>query len=221
MFDKGIGFMQLERGLKKKWALKGDFSLIDIGFDYCMTKFTELEDYEYVITQGPWMLGDDDLLIREWEPNFIPKEDTITRLTAWVRIRRLSVEHFNKHFLLKKIGSKSGKAIRVDDTTANVERGQYTRLSVAVDLTKPLLFKFRLNGRIWRIQYEGLRMISFKYGKQGHKEETCPLMQHAHSHKRDSNGVTLIDQNANHLANTHARRHDDEELYGSWILVKN
>lgn len=30
MFDNGIGYTQLKRRLKTKWALKGDFSLIDI-----------------------------------------------------------------------------------------------------------------------------------------------------------------------------------------------
>ena len=123
LFDKGIGFMQLKRGLRKKWALKGDFSLIDIGFDYYVTRFTELDDYEYMPTQGPWMLGDNYLVIREWIPNFVPEEDTIRRLTAWVRIPRFSVEYFNKHFLLRKIGCKIGKVIRVDDTTVNVARG--------------------------------------------------------------------------------------------------
>lgn len=127
---------------------QGDFSLIDIGYGYYVTRFMELEDYAYVLTQGPRMLGDNYLVIRKWEPNFVPEEDNIIRLTAWVRIPRLSVEYFNKRFLLKKIKCKIGKVIRVDDTTAYVERGQYTRLSIKVNLTKPLLSKFRLNGRI-------------------------------------------------------------------------
>ncbi|KAJ8450709.1 hypothetical protein Cgig2_021181 [Carnegiea gigantea] len=38
MFDKGIGFLQLKRRLKIKWELKGDFSLIDIGHDYYVTR---------------------------------------------------------------------------------------------------------------------------------------------------------------------------------------
>lgn len=121
------------------------------------------------------MLGDNYLVIRDWVPNFVPEEDTMTKLTTWVRIPRLSVEYFHKKILMHKIGSKIGKVIRVDDTMANVERGQYTRMSVEVDLSKPLLSKFCLNGKIWRIQYEGLRMICFQCGKQGHKEDNCPL----------------------------------------------
>ncbi|KAJ8423042.1 hypothetical protein Cgig2_001135 [Carnegiea gigantea] len=69
-----------------------------------MTRFTNPEDYEHVLTQGPWMLGDNYVLIREWAPNFISKEDSIT--TAWICIPRLGVEYFNKYFLMEKIGKK-------------------------------------------------------------------------------------------------------------------
>jgi len=173
MFDKGIGYLQLKRRLKAKWGLRGDFSLIDIGCEYYVTRFTNMEDYDHVMTNDPWMIGDNYLVIREWIPNFVPEEDNITKLTAWVRIPKLSVEYFNKHFLLHKIGQKIGRVIKVDNTTENVERGQYSRMCVEVDLTKPFLSKFRLNGRVWGIQYEGLKMICFKCGRQGHKEEAC------------------------------------------------
>jgi len=213
--DKGIGYMQLKRRLRLKWALKGDFSLIDIGCDYYVTRFTNMEDYEHVLTQGPWMLGDNYLVIREWIPNFVPEEDHITRLMAWVRIPRLSVEYFNKSFLLEKIGKKIGRVIRVDDTTANVERGQYTRLCVDVDLTKPLLSKFRLNGRVWRIQYEGLKMICFNCGTQGHKEDACPLKRDNHMEEMNTiNSETISTGKSSTI------RPEDDELYGSWMLVK-
>jgi len=53
-------------------------------------------------------------------------------------------------------------------------------MCVEVDLTKPLLSKFRLNGRVWDIQYEGLKMICFKCGRQGHKEDACVLDKQVH-----------------------------------------
>lgn len=68
MFDKVIGYLQLTRRLKTKWALKGDFSLIDIGCDYYVTRFTNMEDYDHVILNDPWMIGDNYLVIREWVP---------------------------------------------------------------------------------------------------------------------------------------------------------
>jgi len=84
MFDKEIGYLQLKRRLKTKWALRGDFSLIDIRCDYYVTQFTNIEDYDHVMMNGPWMIGDNYMVIREWIPNFVAEEDTITKLTAWV-----------------------------------------------------------------------------------------------------------------------------------------
>ena len=211
MFDKGIGYLQLKRRLKAKWALRGDFSLIDIGCDYYVTRFTNMEDYDHVMTNGPWMIGDNYLVIREWVPNFVPEEDKITKLTAWVRIPRISVEYFNKQFLLYKIGQKIGRVLKIDSTTESVARGQYTRMCIEVDLTKPLLSKFRLNGRVWGIQYEGLKMICFQCGRQGHKEEACtlnkdnPMAEEPHHTIQHPAKESPVVQTAN---------------YGSWMLVK-
>lgn len=63
MFDRGIGYLQLKRRLKAKWTLKEDFSLIDIGCDYYVTRFTNPKDYTHGMTHGPWMLGDNYLVI--------------------------------------------------------------------------------------------------------------------------------------------------------------
>ncbi|KAJ8429057.1 hypothetical protein Cgig2_025046 [Carnegiea gigantea] len=72
------------------------------------------------------------------------------------------------------IGPKVGRVIGIDQTTANANRGQLSRLSLEVDLSKPLLSKFRLRGGVWRIQYEGIKFICFKCGKVGPREEHCP-----------------------------------------------
>lgn len=80
------------------------------------------------MTQGPWLINDSYLTIRKWITNFIPDESPIQFLTAWVRIPNLALEYFDEGFL-NKIGSKIGKVLRVDKTTANAERGQFTRIS--------------------------------------------------------------------------------------------
>jgi len=213
MFDKGIGYLQLKRRLRLKWALKGDFSLIDIGCDYYVTRFTNMEDYDHVMLNGPWMIGDNYLVIREWVPNFVPEEDHITKLTAWVRIPKLSVEYFNKQFLLHKIGQKIGRVLKIDNTTENVVRGQYTRLCVEVDLTKPLLSKFRLNGRVWGIQYEGLKMICFACGRQGHKEDTCEMTRKEISDgdQQQTDGRQEMGEVSNGV---------NDRTYGNWMLVR-
>lgn len=95
MFDKNIGYMTLIRRLTKKWQLKGSLNLIDIGFSYYVVKFTNKEDYECVLTGGPWLIDDHYLTIRKWVPNFIPNDEPIKILNAWVRIPDLAIEYFD------------------------------------------------------------------------------------------------------------------------------
>lgn len=114
--------------------------LTDIGCNFFIARFTNATDYHHVLTRGPWMIDDNYLTIRKWTPNFVA-EAPIKVLTAWVRILNLSVEYFDRNFL-HKVGSKISKVLRIDKTTAQAERGQFTRLSIEIDLTKPLLSKF-------------------------------------------------------------------------------
>lgn len=168
MFDSKIGYMSLIKRLKRKWELKGGLTLTDIGHDFFIARFSCLDDYNFVLTQGPWMLDDNYLTIRKWVPNFVPDDAPMRFLTAWVHIPHLAMEYFDKEFPCK-VGSKIGKVMRIDQTTTLAQRGQFTRLSIELDLSKTLLSKFWLKGRIWKIQYEGLKMICFSCGKIGHQ----------------------------------------------------
>lgn len=50
MFNGKIGYMGLMRRLKKKWSLKGDLTLTDIGCKYYIARFTNNADYHHVLT---------------------------------------------------------------------------------------------------------------------------------------------------------------------------
>ncbi|XP_021755445.1 uncharacterized protein LOC110720702 [Chenopodium quinoa] len=219
MFDGSLGYMGLMKKLKRKWQLKGDMNLTDIGSKYFIARFSNADDYNYVLTQGPWLIDDKYLTIRKWTPNFIPKEASISVLTVWVRIPNLSVEYFDKEFL-KKIGSKIGKVVRVDKSTASAERGHFTRLSVEIDLAKPLLAKFWLKGKIWRIQYEGIKMVCYKCVRMGHDADQCA--------PTTSIDNMVVDEGNKQLDNTACEvpapppviRPEEKDEYGDWMLVK-
>ncbi|XP_021839952.1 uncharacterized protein [Spinacia oleracea] len=158
------------------------------------------------------------LTIRKWITNFVPDENPIKILTAWVRIPNLAVEYFDTNFL-SKIGSKIGKVLRVDKTTAQAVRGQFTRLSVEIDLTKPLLSKFWLKGKVWRVQYEGIRLVCYKCGVAGHNDEKCP--SNSPSINEEINNIN------DHLAQTSINTNEqakskpeEQENFWSWMLVK-
>ncbi|XP_021764243.1 uncharacterized protein LOC110728882 [Chenopodium quinoa] len=149
LFDKKLNYKVFIKRLRIKWSLKGDISLIDVGFDYYIVRFTNMEDHHHVLTQGPWIIGDSYLTIRKWIPNFVADDAPIKFLTAWVHIPHLSVEYFVKQFL-HKIGSKFGRVISIDKNIESMSRCQFVRFSIEVDFTKSLLSKFKLNGKVWR-----------------------------------------------------------------------
>jgi len=74
LFDKGVGYTQLKKRLKTKWVFDGDFSLMDMGYDYYVIRFTNRERYNHALMDGPWMIGDNYPVIREWIPNFVHYE---------------------------------------------------------------------------------------------------------------------------------------------------
>ncbi|CAN1145597.1 hypothetical protein LINPERHAP2_LOCUS14763 [Linum perenne] len=75
--------------------------------------------------------------------------------------------------ILQLIGDRIGKTVRIDHTTLEGSRGNFARICVEVDLSKPMLSKYRLRRRVRRIEYEGLHIICFNCGCYGHKVEAC------------------------------------------------
>jgi len=163
------------------------------------------------------LIGNNYLTIRRWVPNFVPDEAPIRFLTTWIRIPNISIEYFDVEFL-NIIGQKVGRVIGIDQTTTKVDSGRFSKISVEVDLSKPLLSKFRLNGRVWRMQYEELKFICFKCGKVGHREDNCPI--HAPEEDNHESGTTPQTGHHDPTKTVPMQRPECSEDFGSWMMVK-
>lgn len=91
-------YEDLIKVLHLKRSLKGGMTLTYVGCAYYIVRFTTLEDYNFVMTQDPWIIT---LTIRKWILNFVPNEEHIKVLIDWIRVSNLSVEYFDKGFLYK------------------------------------------------------------------------------------------------------------------------
>ena len=47
---------------------KGNFTLIDLGYDFFLVKFSLDLDFMSMLERGPWFVGEHYLFIRKWEP---------------------------------------------------------------------------------------------------------------------------------------------------------
>ncbi|XP_011048782.1 PREDICTED: uncharacterized protein LOC105142718 [Populus euphratica] len=96
----------------------------------------------------------------------------------------LAMEYYDTS-VLWRIGDHIGKTLKVDRTSSVGTRGNCARICVEVDLTKPVLSKFKLRRTVRRVVYEGLHLICSQCGTYTHKKEICPHVQHHNEDGRD------------------------------------
>lgn len=192
--------------------------MTDLGDHFYVVRMSNEDDYEKVLFGGPWLILDHYLTVQKWYPDFDCDTAPISKISVWIHVPRLSMEFFDKE-ILARIGNKLGRTLRVDETTFNAERGQFARISVEVDLSKPLQSSFYFRGKLRHLHYGGLHAVCFTYGRYGHKQESCPSTINTHADHNTTNtdsatGVT-----------TPAHKIDEatptlEEEFGSWMLAK-
>lgn len=100
--------------------------LVALENDYFLIKFASKEDFVFARDQGPWIILDHYLVVREWEPEFDPMAEKTEKLVVWVRFPCLPIELYDYAFL-KKVGEKIGKPIRADHSTGTATRGRFAR----------------------------------------------------------------------------------------------
>jgi hypothetical protein len=141
MLGRKIGFKALENRLQQMWARSGVINIVDLGQDYYLVTFTSAADQDTALTEGPWLIYDHYLTVREWSANFHPGSEAIEKVAVWVRFSGLPIEYYDAR-ILTFIGNRIGTTVKVDRNTLSRERGKYARLCVEVDLTKPVINVF-------------------------------------------------------------------------------
>nr|POE93966.1 protein hothead [Quercus suber] len=86
---KSFGYKALFSCLTSIWRPKGYFSLIDLGYEFFLVKFTQLTDYLTAFEKGPWFVGEHYLFVHKQELEFQPAKAKATSLVAWIRFSTL------------------------------------------------------------------------------------------------------------------------------------
>lgn len=146
VWGRSVGYNYLLRRLKTLWKPTWSFDLVSLDHEYFLAKFSDEQDYMFAKYEGPWMVLDHYLVVKKWRPNFQPTSDKTEKLLVRVRFPCLPIEYFNG-FILQKIGEKIGRPIQIDQTTGMASKGRFARMCIEVDITKPLLAKYKLRKR--------------------------------------------------------------------------
>ncbi|KAJ4838812.1 hypothetical protein Tsubulata_011261 [Turnera subulata] len=147
----------------------------------------EYEDSDIVFVENETVMGIELLetfktrLDRQWENSVIVNGRRIVcmlcvmdlgRAVVWVRFPDLNPSWYHRS-ILAAMGSLVGRTVRIDIKTQMVERGQYAKVAVEVDLTKPLTGKIMFEHQEYTVAYEGLHHVCYICGYASHTTEMC------------------------------------------------
>lgn len=176
VMGRTMGYTYLLKRITALWRPKSHVEMIAIPGDYFLVRSSSLKDYNFAKFEGPWMILDHYLIVKEWYPNFDPTTDRTEKMLVWVRFPCLSIEYYNTDFLMK-VAQHIGRLVKVDHATTFVNRGMFARVCVEVDLNKPFVSKFMIQRRVRKVEYEGVHMVCFGCGMYGHRKENYPFIQ--------------------------------------------
>lgn len=173
LLGRYIGYTALCNWLGSLWNAALGFSVIDLENDYLFVRFQSERDAEFAFTQGPWTIMGHCLIVQLWTPRFDNSKEEIESVIAWIHLLGMALHYYHKK-ILRMLGQIIGSIIKVDYNNESATRGKFARLTVEVALTKPLISQFFLDGKVQKVEYEGLPTICFGCGKYGHNHEACP-----------------------------------------------
>ncbi|XP_031131985.1 uncharacterized protein LOC116033376 [Ipomoea triloba] len=226
VLGRRVSYSYLLQRMKAMWRPEANMDLIALNDDYFVVKFEALRDYEFAKFEGPWMILRHYLIVQEWVPNFDPSNNKMEKLLVWVRFPTIPIEYFDED-IVEKIGLKVGRPIRVDDSTSLVSKGRFARIYIEVDMTKPLLSKFTMEGKAWPIEYEGIHLVCFRCGIYGHRKEQCGPKENADKTTEEDNadgeGIQPKEGNQEHtcpfLAKQPPKGPDLSARFGPWMIA--
>lgn len=142
LLGKNIGYRTMREKLERTWKLVAGFEIMDIGNGFYMVKFENNDDRSKVMFNGPWMIFDHYLTVQGWSPAFTSLTATIDHTLVWIRFPGLNLFYYDESILMA-MAATVGRPIKVDANTLDVRRGQFARVCVEIELTKPVI------GKVW------------------------------------------------------------------------
>ncbi|KAK5802986.1 hypothetical protein PVK06_030623 [Gossypium arboreum] len=129
-------------------------------------------DYNRILSQGPWTVYGQYLTVQPWTKHFSPLQPYPSVVIAWIRLPNL-LRYLYKRKIIEAIEGLIGKVVKLDVQTDNQMRGRFARLTVYLNLNRPLISQVLVDGIAQCVEYEALPTVCFACDKYGHVKEMC------------------------------------------------
>lgn len=174
LLGRTIGYRTLCTRLNGLWKTAMPYLVIDLENNYFLIRFRSAGDVVDALTKGLWLIMGHYLTVQQWTPSFDFLNTVLDRVTVWIRLPGFAVHLYDKK-VLQKLGQLVGTVIKIDSNTASSTRGRFACIVVSITLDKPLVSQFELEGKVQKVEYEGLPVICFSCGRYGHNSNGCKV----------------------------------------------
>ncbi|XP_038981837.1 uncharacterized protein LOC108511900 [Phoenix dactylifera] len=95
-------------------------------------RFGTGEEQATVLATGPWVVADQLLAMEEWQADFTPGTQTVSRTMVWVRLPGLPLEYWDRAAIFEIVAA-AGRPVELDGVSNEWRRIGYARVRVEVD----------------------------------------------------------------------------------------
>ncbi|KAF8405631.1 hypothetical protein HHK36_007707 [Tetracentron sinense] len=121
----------------RAWNTKGPVNAMDLENGFIIFRFTVEAEMIRVLHHQPWSFNGHPLLMRLWSPDIIVKELKLCTLPIWMQVHGIPPEYITEE-VGAIIANRVGELIEVDIPKYGVERGQFLRVRVQINIEDAL-----------------------------------------------------------------------------------
>ncbi|KAL4363347.1 hypothetical protein GQ457_04G016640 [Hibiscus cannabinus] len=210
LLGQTIRYGALLNRLHALWHPLGGIQLIDLENNYYLVRFENGRDYTHVLTEGPWTSYGNYLTAQPWHRNFSTNEKHPSQVLVWVWLPGLPYKYYCKA-LFRRIAQVVRRVIKVYYNTRAGERGKFAKLTIMVDLNKPLTPCIGIDNFIQKLEYEGLQQICFGCGVYGHSNENFKISSGSAEADYPTLNIPVEVSSSSGASSTN--------LYGPWMIA--
>jgi hypothetical protein len=162
--------------LRRGWKLPDTLTFTVLGENLFIIEFDKESDKARVLKGRPWVFEGNLFLVEDFDGRTALANFTFDKAFFWVRMSNLPLACMGRE-VGQKIGATVGLVEEVDTDNDGVGWGEFLRVKIQIDLTKPLPRgrKLKYEGELTWItfKYERLPKFCFHCGVISHGEEGC------------------------------------------------
>lgn len=152
----------------------------DLGSNHFLFTFHQASGKKKAIEDGPWMFGKDLIVVVDFDGKKRLEDIRFDRIPIWLRASGLPLGMMNRE-TGQAIGDEVGVFVEMDLDEDGSAVGQFLRIKIKLDITKPLMRGVSLmteeeDKPMWcPIVYEFLPEFCYACGIIGHTDKGCTV----------------------------------------------